>query len=352
MIKLVPSAFAPNDCPAYPSSALPASFNKALAEQLTSSSSPDTSASSQQQSFPSLKQAFAAARHSAALLSCAPRSQQKRAQAVKAAVERLEAEMSVPHPSLLAPLATGAAAAAAAAAAASSAVKRPREDDALSSPARPSPRAPPHAPSPYWSLGLGFSPGGTVGAGETATPPAGFWATDSGDVLAVAARNGDANDVDGAAAAQGGVSGPAELDELTIESLIGTDRCALLPLSRHDDREQVLTPLRTSQFLVVEQLATGGGVVVQLRLCNSSLISTCGCSLCASSRARCETATAWRGPSGSEGSTRRTLNKTAASLGQAEHKFLAELHRISRSTNRERGARRRGRAGSADLRGV
>ncbi|KPV74762.1 uncharacterized protein RHOBADRAFT_53707 [Rhodotorula graminis WP1] len=227
MIKLVPTAFASNDCPAYPSSAFPASFSKALAEQLTSASSPDTSASSQQQSFPSIKQAFAAARHSAALLSCAPRSQQKRAQAVKAAVERLEAEMTVPHPSLLAPLATGAAAAAAAAA--SGAAKRPREDDALSSPARPSPRgAPPHAPSPYWSLGLGFSPGGTVGTGETATPPAGFWATDSGDVLAVAARNGEANGGGGGgggegAAAQAGASGPAELDELTIESLIGTD---------------------------------------------------------------------------------------------------------------------------------
>ncbi|GAA5910439.1 hypothetical protein JCM8208_004476 [Rhodotorula glutinis] len=209
MIKLVPTAFAPNDCPAYPSTAFPASFSKALAD-LTSASSPDTAASSQQASFPSVKQAFAAARHSAALLSCAPRSQQKRAQAVKAAVERLEAEMTVPHPSLLAPLVTSAA-------------KRPREDDALSSPARPSPRAPPHAPSPYWSLGLGFSPGGTVGAGETATPPAGFWATDSADVLAVAAaRNGEANG-GGEAVPGGGVSGPTELDELTIESLIGTD---------------------------------------------------------------------------------------------------------------------------------
>lgn len=230
MIKLVPSAFSPTDSPAYPSTAFPASFSKALAEQLTSASSPDTSASSQQHSFPSIKQAFAAARHSAALLACAPSSQQKRAQAVRAAVERLEAEMAVPHASLLASSSAAPASASAAAGPnpgpGSAGVKRAREDDALSSPARPSPRAPQHPPTPYWSLGLGFSPGGTLG-GETITPPAGFWATDSADVLAAVARSGEASGADGTA---GGVAGgPAELDELTIESLIGTDRCA--PLS-------------------------------------------------------------------------------------------------------------------------
>ncbi|TNY19703.1 hypothetical protein DMC30DRAFT_290247 [Rhodotorula diobovata] len=224
MIKLVPSAFSPTDSPAYPSTAFPASFSKALAEQLTSASSPDTSASSQQHSFPSIKQAFAAARHSAALLACAPSSQQKRAQAVRAAVERLEAEMAVPHASLLASSSAAPASASAAAGPnpgpGSAGVKRAREDDALSSPARPSPRAPQHPPTPYWSLGLGFSPGGTLG-GETITPPAGFWATDSADVLAAVARSGEASGADGTA---GGVAGgPAELDELTIESLIGTD---------------------------------------------------------------------------------------------------------------------------------
>ncbi|BGP48368.1 hypothetical protein JCM10450v2_004240 [Rhodotorula kratochvilovae] len=200
MIKLVPTAFSPTDCPAYPSSAFPTSFNAAITDQLTSASSPDTSASSLQHSFPSIKQAFAAARHSAALLASAPPSQQKHAQAVKAAVEKLEAEMAALHPALLPS-------------------KRARDEDA-SSPAAPAAARPPLAPasaalaaaSPYWSLGMGFSPGGTLGA-ETITPPAGFWATDSADVLA-AARGG---------ASGAGADGAGELDELTIESLIGTD---------------------------------------------------------------------------------------------------------------------------------
>ncbi|GAA5827259.1 hypothetical protein JCM3770_003550, partial [Rhodotorula araucariae] len=205
MIKLVPTAFSPTDCPAYPSSAFPTSFNATVSDQLTSASSPDTSASSMQRSFPSIKQAFAAARHSASLLACAPPSQQKHAQAVKAAVEKLESEMAALHPALLPS-------------------KRARGGDGdgdgtspVTTGVRPAPPlAALAAASPYWSLGMGFSPGGTLGA-ETITPPAGFWATDSTDVLAVT-RSGA-----GGSGAATGAEGEGELDELTIESLIGTD---------------------------------------------------------------------------------------------------------------------------------
>lgn len=190
MIKLVPSAFAPIDSPAYPAS----SFTSSLAADVASS--PDTSASTHQVSYPSIRQALAAARHSSALLACAPAQQQSYAHAVDAALSKLEGVASV--------LASGG--------------KRPFTGDEA---ARPAPPAPGQT-DPAASLGMSWVASGSAlldgqgqVMGEELTPPAGFWAADSSHTL------------DASFGAEGGGAEVAELDELAISSLIGTDRCVV-----------------------------------------------------------------------------------------------------------------------------
>lgn len=196
MIKLVPSAFSPIDSPAYSAFAIPTAEPNAAA----TASSPDTAASSQQLSFPSIKQAIAAARHASALLSRAPAIQQKHAQAIEAALKKLETEMGPLGWSSVTGGAEGGS------------MKRRFED--VGSPEGPSRLPPPPMPA---AGALGFPVWPAMNEGqpmalpqEDLTTPEGFWAVDSSDVLA-ASFDPSAGAVE-------------PLDELAISSLIGTDR--------------------------------------------------------------------------------------------------------------------------------
>lgn len=199
MIKLIPSAFSPIDSPAYSAFAPPASEPDAAA----TASSPDTAASSQQVSFPSVKQAISAARHASALLSRAPTIQQKHAQAIEAALKKLETEMG--------PLGWSSVTGAAREEAEGGSVKRRFEDVG----AREGPRRLPPPPMPSGAVGFPVWPAmievqPMALPQEDLTTPEGFWAVDSSEVLA-ASFDPSAGAVD-------------PLDDLAISSLIGSDR--------------------------------------------------------------------------------------------------------------------------------
>lgn len=101
MVKLAPNVFSSAPSPSYPSfAALDASTlgqanvaHLSPADPVQSASSPDTAASPLFVSTPSIGQALDAARHSAILLECGPPDKQSYAQAVQAALKKLEGEI-------------------------------------------------------------------------------------------------------------------------------------------------------------------------------------------------------------------------------------------------------------------
>ncbi|CEQ39484.1 SPOSA6832_01004, partial [Sporobolomyces salmonicolor] len=205
MIKLTPHAFSPYPSPNYPSfpPPQPDSTPNAL-----DPSSPDASASPTMVSVPSISQALEAVRHSAGLLASAPVQQSSYAQAVEAALRRLEGELAAstaPSPSVDNDGSAGGG---------SGIVRDKRLRDELDHPF-PRPLPPPPPPGPP-AASFTF-PGGSYYASDAETASA-FFSETQGFEKAAAAPGGT-----GAAAGAGGGAEFADFGELTIASLIGTD---------------------------------------------------------------------------------------------------------------------------------
>ncbi|GAA6034013.1 hypothetical protein JCM8097_000649 [Rhodosporidiobolus ruineniae] len=252
MIKLAPQAFSPLHCPAYPSfSTLSATTPTNLPYDATASS-PDTSASPLSLSVPSVSQALDATRHCAKLLAHAPARQRSYAQAVEAALAKLESELaSVQVPPVPMPLINGAVAGVPTVLG-----KRPHDGGGANGTAekRPTPAAaqavmsvPPPIPAPsagaapsatvpslfhtplaaHASLAPdplafrtpsagGLNPAAPTPAAAAPTPDFGLWHA-AGDFSLDASGGGMG------AAGGGGEGGADVLDELTIASLVGSD---------------------------------------------------------------------------------------------------------------------------------
>ncbi|GAA5961977.1 hypothetical protein JCM21900_001991 [Sporobolomyces salmonicolor] len=204
MIKLTPHAFSPYPSPNYPSfpPPQPDSTPNAL-----DPSSPDASASPTMVSVPSISQALEAVRHSAGLLASAPVQQSSYAQAVEAALRRLEGELAAstaPSPSVDNDGSAGGG---------SGNVRDKRLRDELDHPfPRPLPPPPPAPPAASFTF-----PGGSYYASDAETASA-FFSETQGFEKAAAPPGGT-----GAAAGAGGGAEFADFGELTIASLIGTD---------------------------------------------------------------------------------------------------------------------------------
>lgn len=209
MVKLAPNAFASTPSPSYPPFAAldMSALGHAHAAHLSpvnpgqSASSPDTSASPLFVSTPSISQALDAARHSAALLDCGPPDKRSYAQAVHAALKRLEGEMepAAPNPSAGKRAATSS----------DEPPKRPRLED------------PAHATTPFWPTTA--SPGPSAALDALSAPTSAWTFGHTSPFPDLASIDGPGIAVDGSAEAGTSSTGVRELDELTIASLVGTD---------------------------------------------------------------------------------------------------------------------------------
>ncbi|GAA5888225.1 hypothetical protein JCM5296_000238 [Sporobolomyces johnsonii] len=207
MIKLTPHAFSPYPSPNYPSFPPPPADSTPNA---IDPSSPDASASPTMVSAPSISQALEAVRHSAGLLASAPATQSSYAQAVEAALRRLDGELAAsaaPSPSRGNGGSQGEG---------SGTIRDKRSRDELD---HPFPRAQPPPPPPAPPAASFTFPGGSYYASDAATTPAFFAETHGFEKAAGAAAPGGT----GAAAGAGGGADFADFGELTIASLIGTD---------------------------------------------------------------------------------------------------------------------------------
>ncbi|BGO99688.1 hypothetical protein NBRC10513v2_003916 [Rhodotorula toruloides] len=217
MIKLAPAAFSPVPSPSYPSfaSLSARSFGTMAAhlspaDPLQSASSPDTAASPLLVATPSIAQAIDAARHSAALLACAPAKQRSYAHAVQMALQKLEVDLPPTLPPITSSPGFGEQA--------GGDRKRQRLAEETSEMRRrmssldETVAGSANLASPLWA---------PASTSEAQLPPAGdaaamMWGLGAGPEDPFAAggsafRNGDA------------AASEKDLDELTISSLIGTD---------------------------------------------------------------------------------------------------------------------------------
>ena len=209
MIKLAPNAFASTPSPSYPSfstldmTALGHAHAAHLspADPVQSASSPDTAASPLFVSTPSISQALEAARHSAAVLDFGPPDKRSYAQAVHAALKRLEGEMGDAVPDS----ANGKRAATSS----DETPKRPRLD------------GPAQAGTPFWPTTV--SPGPSAALDALSAPTSAWTFGHASPFTDLAAMDGPAIAVGGIAEAGPSGNGVRELDELTIASLVGTD---------------------------------------------------------------------------------------------------------------------------------
>ncbi|GAA5983150.1 hypothetical protein JCM10908_000173 [Rhodotorula pacifica] len=209
MIKLAPNAFASSPSPSYPPfAALDTSVlgqanaaHLSPADPVQSASSPDTAASPLFVSTPSISQALDAARHSAALLDCGPPDKRSYAQAVHAALRKLQGEMDAPPSTSFAGKR--------AASGSDPAPKRLRPDDVS------------QTSTPFWPTTVSPGPSAAL---ETLSAPGGAWTLGQASPFPDLANiDGQGIAVDGLADAGPSNNGVRELDELTIASLIGTD---------------------------------------------------------------------------------------------------------------------------------
>ncbi|GAA5820321.1 hypothetical protein JCM11251_005573 [Rhodosporidiobolus azoricus] len=220
MIKLAPHAFSPLHCSSYPSFSALASTPSNIPYD-ANASSPDISASPISFSTPSISQALDAARHSAKLLSNAPARQRSYAQAVEAALSKLESELAT------LPSAAGLV---------SGLAKRPRDEAEEGSEARP-PRPPPVPSADNGTAALAsLAALPPVPLIQSTTTPGDGQADANNLAMAAATSSGadpgadfglwsGANDFGAGldAASEGLLAPVGELDEATIASLIGTE---------------------------------------------------------------------------------------------------------------------------------
>ncbi|GAA5864496.1 hypothetical protein JCM8547_005561 [Rhodosporidiobolus lusitaniae] len=231
MIKLAPHAFSPVLCPSYPSFSSLASTPSNVPYDAYASS-PDVSASALSFSTPSISQALDAARHSAKLLANAPARQRSYAQAVEAALDKLEGEMSQLPP--LPPL--GVVPSLSSSNGGGGVLgKRPLEEENVEGEQRtlppPTPSASFHPLPPPSAAAVStdpFASPGTLYPPPPSLPPtlpleSGSTPTAS-DLGLWPPASGSAGDFDASGAlGLGGEGAGDEMNELTIASLIGTD---------------------------------------------------------------------------------------------------------------------------------
>ncbi|BGP24699.1 hypothetical protein JCM10295v2_003618 [Rhodotorula toruloides] len=215
MIKLAPTAFSPVPSPSYPSfAALSArSFGTMAAhlspaDPLQSASSPDTAASPLLVATPSIAQAVDAARHSAALLACAPVKQRSYAQAVQMALQKLELDLSPSLPPITTSPGFGVQAG-------GDRKRRRLAEDNTGTRARMSSldetvAGGANLASPLWAP-ASTSEAQLPPAGDAAAMMWGLGGSEDSFAAGGALRDGDA------------AASEKDLDELTISSLIGTD---------------------------------------------------------------------------------------------------------------------------------
>lgn len=209
MIKLAPNAFASTPSPSYPSfstldmTALGHAHAAHLSptDPVQSASSPDTAASPLFVSTPSISQALEAARHSAAVLDFGPPDKRSYAQAVHAALKRLEGEMGDAVPD---------------------SYNGKRAATSLDeTPKRPRLEGPTQAGTPFWPTTV--SPGPSAVLDALSAPTSAWTFGHTSPFPDLPAMDGPAIAVDGVAEAGPSGNGVRELDELTIASLVGTD---------------------------------------------------------------------------------------------------------------------------------